>query len=43
MTRKQVSALSVVDIDTPHKVLALLDRNQIGRAYNDKLAELKSS
>ncbi len=43
MTRKQVSAVPMVDADDPRKVLALLERNSIGKAYNDKLAELKSS
>ncbi|MFT5200494.1 MAG: CIC family chloride channel protein [Planctomycetota bacterium] len=43
MTRKQVSAVPVVDADNPRKVLALLERNAVGKAYNDKLAELKSS
>ncbi|MCP3878858.1 MAG: CBS domain-containing protein, partial [Sulfitobacter sp.] len=43
MTRKQVSAVPVVDVDDPRKVLALLERNTVGKAYNEKLAELKSS
>ncbi len=43
MTRRQVSALPVVDAENPRKVLALLERNSVGKAYNDKLAELKSS
>ncbi len=38
-----ISAVPVVDVDNPRKVLALLERNSIGKAYNDKLAELKSN
>ena len=43
MTRKQVSAVPVVDAENPRKVLALLERNAIGKAYNEKLAEMKAS
>jgi CIC family chloride channel protein len=42
MTRKQVNAVPVVDAENPRKVLALLERNAIGKAYNDKLAEMKA-
>ena len=43
MTRKGVSALPVVDSENPRKVLALLERNLIGKAYNEKLGELKGT
>jgi len=43
MTRRGVSAVPVVDTENPRKVLALLERNSIGRAYNEKLAELKGT
>ncbi|MEZ6003700.1 MAG: chloride channel protein [Planctomycetota bacterium] len=42
MTRRGVNAVPVVDSENPRKVLALLERNAIGRAYNDKLAALKA-
>ena len=42
MTRREVNAVPVVDVDNPKRVLALLERNAIGRAYNEKLAALKS-
>ncbi len=43
MTRKAVSALPVVDSENPRKVLALLERNLIGKAYNEKLSEIKGT
>ena len=43
MTRKGVSAVPVVDADDPRRVLALLERNAIGRAYAERLAELKGT
>ncbi len=43
MTRRGVSALPVVDSENPRKVLALLERNLIGKAYNEKLSELKGT
>ncbi|HRV80953.1 MAG TPA: chloride channel protein, partial [Planctomycetota bacterium] len=42
MTRKGVNAVPVVDSENPRRVLALLERNMIGRAYNEKLAALKA-
>ncbi|MCP3918047.1 MAG: chloride channel protein [bacterium] len=41
MTRRGVSAVPVVDEENPRKVLALLERNVVGRAYGDKLAAMK--
>lgn len=40
-TRRAVSALPVVDEENPRRVLALLRRNEIGRAYTQRLQELK--
>jgi len=40
-TRRGVSALPVVDKDNPRKVVAMLKRNDLGRAYADRLRELK--
>ncbi|MEZ6016766.1 MAG: chloride channel protein [Planctomycetota bacterium] len=40
-TRRAVSALPVVDPDDPRKVIAMLRRNDIGRAYSDRLKALK--
>ncbi|MEM8709987.1 MAG: chloride channel protein [Planctomycetota bacterium] len=42
-TRRAVSALPVVDAGNPRKVIALLRRNDIGRAYTDRLQELKDA
>ena len=41
MTRRGVSAVPVVDSEDPRKVVALLERNRVGRAYGEKLAQLK--
>ncbi len=40
-TRRAVRALPVVDTDNPRRVVALLKRNDVGRAYTDRLNELK--
>lgn len=40
-TRRGVSALPVVDPENPRRVTALLRRNDVGRAYGDRLRELK--
>jgi len=40
-TRRGVSALPVVDNDDPRKVIAMLRRNDVGRAYADRLKALK--
>ena len=40
-TRRAVSALPVVDVDDPRRVIALLRRNDVGKAYTDRLRELK--
>lgn len=40
-TRRAVSALPVVDEENPRRVLALLRRNEVGRAYTERLRELK--
>lgn len=42
-TRRAVSALPVVSADNPRKVIALLRRNDVGRAYTDRLQSLKES
>ncbi|MEM6675160.1 MAG: chloride channel protein [Planctomycetota bacterium] len=42
-TRRAVSALPVVDADDPRRVVALLKRNDVGRAYTERLKELKAS
>lgn len=42
-TRRAVSALPVVAPDNPRKVLALLRRNEVGRAYTERLQSLKES
>ena len=34
------SAVPVVDSEDPRKVIALLERNEVGRAYAEKLAQL---
>jgi len=41
MTRKAVSAVPVVDSEDSRKVIALLERNAIGRAYAEQLRSLK--
>lgn len=40
-TRRAVSALPVVDPNDPRKVVAMLRRNDVGRAYMDRLKALK--
>lgn len=40
-TRRAVSALPVVADENPRRVLALLRRNEVGRAYTERLRELK--
>ena len=42
MTRNNVNVLPVVDAQDPGRVIALLERGAIGRAYDEKLQELKS-
>ena len=42
MTRRSVSAIPVVDTHKGRQVLALLERNSIGRAYAEELKRLKS-
>lgn len=42
MTRRAVSAVPVVDSEDSRKVIALLERNVIGRAYAEQLARLKA-
>lgn len=41
MTRRGVSAIPVVDTEGGRRVLALLERNSIGRAYAEELKRLK--
>ncbi|MEM9379179.1 MAG: chloride channel protein [Planctomycetota bacterium] len=41
-TRRAVSALPVVDVDDPRRVIALLRRNDVGKAYTDRLRQLKA-
>lgn len=41
MTRRGVSAVPVVDAEDAGKVIALFERNALGRAYGEKLAQLK--
>ncbi len=41
-TRRAVSALPVVSPDNPRQVIALLRRNDVGRAYTDRLQSLKA-
>jgi CIC family chloride channel protein len=41
MTRRSVSAIPVVDTEGGRQVLALLERNSIGRAYAEELKRLK--
>ena len=41
MTRRAVSAVPVVDSEDSRKVIALLERNAIGRAYSEQLRKLK--
>ena len=41
MTRFNINAIPVVDSNDPRKVVALLERNELGRAYDERLAELK--
>ena len=41
MTRRGVSAIPVVDTEGGRQVLALLERNSIGRAYAEELKRLK--
>lgn len=40
-TRRAVSALPVVDSEDPRRVIAMLRRNDVGRAYTDRLKALK--
>lgn len=40
-TRRAVSALPVVQEDNPRRVIALLRRNEVGKAYSERLRELK--
>ena len=42
MTRSNVNVLPVVDAEDPGRVIALLERSAIGRAYDEKLQALKS-
>ncbi|QDV05184.1 H(+)/Cl(-) exchange transporter ClcA [Planctomycetes bacterium Poly30] len=42
-TRRAVSALPVVSPENPRQVLALLRRNEVGRAYSDRLQSLKDT
>ncbi len=42
MTRREVSAVPVVDSENPRKVIALLEHSAIGRAYAEQLRRLKS-
>jgi CIC family chloride channel protein len=42
MTRSNVNVLPVVDAQDPGRVIALLERGAIGRAYDEKLQALKS-
>lgn len=42
-TRRAVSALPVVDPENPRRVTALLRRNDVGKAYGERLRELKES
>ena len=42
MTRNNVNVLPVVDAEDPGRVIALLERGAIGRAYDEKLQALKS-
>ena len=41
MTRRGVNAVPVVDEENPRKVIALMERNVIGRAYAEELRRLK--
>ena len=41
MTRRNVSAVPVVDSQDPRKVLALFERNAVGRAYAEEIRRLK--
>ena len=41
MTRRNVSAVPVVDSDNPRKVIALLERNTLGAAYAERLQAMK--
>ncbi len=41
MTRRGVNAIPVVDTEDRRRVLALLERNSIGTAYNEELRRLK--
>lgn len=41
-TRRAVSALPVVDPENPRRVIALLKRNDVGKAYTERLQALKS-
>jgi CIC family chloride channel protein len=40
-TRRGVSALPVVDSEDPRRVIAMLRRNDVGRAYGERLKALK--
>lgn len=42
-TRRGVSALPVVDPENPRLVMALLRRNDVGKAYTERLRELKGT
>lgn len=41
MTRKNVSAVPIVDSENPRKVIALFERNTVGKAYNDELKRMR--
>jgi len=41
MTRENINAVPVVDSENPTRVIALFERNALGRAYSDKLRSLK--
>lgn len=41
MTRRSISAVPVVDASDPTRVIALLERNDLGRAYTEKLSQMK--
>ena len=42
MTRNNINVLPVVDAEDPGRVIALLERGAIGRAYDEKLQALKA-
>jgi len=43
MTRHNITAVPVVDDANPRRVIALFERNSLGRAYGQKLKELRSA